>query len=883
MRVEKNEVYTLSNDLHLNEVLEIHGTLRFDPNKSVKLTSTKNIINYGVFEKHPASDKIIHETAWTGIDMQKFVGGGTEPIETDIGLWNMAGGVMKWEGAYKKPFTNSTTTIKAGATSVSVLDVTGWKVGDIITICPTEKPTMGGRKWDDKKKEYVDIYVDKFEDRKITRITGKTVFFSEPLKYDHNIVTVEKNLLAPNGRRYAPFVVNQTRNVKVHGEENGRAHIFSCAHGHGGHHHEMVHSVKNVQHYHLGPRKVGSHRYAIPETILGRYAMHFHHAGDGTTGTIVEGCSFHDIGSRCFVPHLANGITFRNNGAVRVLGELGWCDTYNQTKYAKDKVIDYLIHNTTYDGNIGAGILWDGVQLGGTAFQLGMGDNNRCINNWLVYANQGDEQGSGGYQWTADNESVWEFDNNGAMACNNADWTWQNSGRPHAITRSQTVNCNFGLTHGAYQNAYIYKDCEWYNSLVHIRASQGVYGAGFIHNVFDGMNQLPHTVEVLTSAVGSWANQFKECEFKNAPLAVELDLFKHNDNFAKPRQVELINNKYINVKTKASFKLAKAPVSNCYFRIQDGDKAVRLDPPNKETAIPKFAPNKYGIGEGLKAEYFNGLNFETKVFERVDAFVRHDDWAKEIPLMPTGVHYKIGDKFSVRFTGQIEPYYSENHIFRLNGGSGFRLWIDGQLIIDSPESKHDNAANRLSKQVSLIAGKKYSIKIEVYEHGDKKSGILFYWYSPSMGTYRDVDMSQLYSNKQTNPQEPEPQEPEEPEEPQKPPTMVLSSGEDRVISGSVVVLSGTPGFKKYKWSKVKGGAANIRSSGAVTTEIIGLNEGEYVFRLTADGQSDEVKVSVIKEPDPEPIPDPTPEPEPTPKTITKIVVHYSDNTTQEIQ
>ena len=38
--------------------------------------------------------------------------------------------------------------------------------------------------------------------------------------------------------------------------------------------------------------------------------------------------------------------------------------------------------------------------------------------------------------------------------------------------------------------------------------------------------------------------------------------------------------------------------------------------------------------------------------------------------------------YSVRWTGQIQPTYSENYTFYLNSDDGSRLYINGQLIID---------------------------------------------------------------------------------------------------------------------------------------------------------------------------------------------------------
>lgn len=745
MRVEKGQVLTLENNLNLDEVLEVYGTLRFNPQKSIKLTTRKNIINYGKIEMKPATPSILHEVQFIGVDNTKFVGGGTDPIDSDIGWWNQGAGVMDIEGAFKVPFTTLTGSIKAGVTSITVIDATGWKENDEIVVSPTEIPDANSRSWDTAIKGYKDNFVDKFERRVISKITGNVISFTLPLKYNHDSITTQANFIAPSGRVYHPFVHNNTRNVKIYAEKGKTSHIFSCAHSYNADgsvaHNVMKHAVKNAEVFYMGVRKVQSHRYQIPETILGRYVMHFHHAGDGTNGTVVSGCAFHDNNSRCFVPHHANGITFSNNVVYNNLAEGWWYDFQDMT------------HNNICEKNLFASVLWDGVQLGGTCLLVGIGDHNIFRDNWVVYGNQGDPDGSGAYQWTTDSEGVAEFIRNHAMCCHNPDWTWQNSGRSHTIAESQFVNNIFGLTHGAYGNLYQYILCEWYNSRIKVRAS----GPTFHRCVLDGMNKIPEVAYIQTSAVGG-PNNFHECELKNAPVAFSFDVHPHNGEFATPRTLNLVNNKYVNIGKKYQFvQSAPGIVPNLEIKSQEGNTAKRMTPMANESTIGKFAPDKYGTGDGLRAEFFKGMNFETKVADYVKALVREDDWRIDLPKMPNGAHYKfiLPDKvsqspFSVRFTGQVESYYTGNHRFRLYGGSGFRLWIADRLIIDSPGNKHDNGEFVDSAWIGMTAGNKVNIKIEVYEPGDKNMGIKLMWEGPGFGL-RDVETSQLYSGTSTKP------------------------------------------------------------------------------------------------------------------------------------
>lgn len=916
MKIDIGQTFTLSANLSLpiNEKLEVYGKLIFDPNKSVKL-SVKAIWNFGEIIMMPANKDIDHHIHIYKTDENKFVGGGMDPVDSDPGIWNMGAGVMKLKGYYKKSWTTAKGGIVAGAKSVFLNDVTGWEIGDEIVIDPTEIPLNGtldeeilkkqSVQFDKITKTYSDPYLKNFERRIITGILGTQVSFDKALEFNHHTIVAEPDLLYPQGETAYPFVANNTRNVKISGDPAGRAHIFSCSHsknadGSTAHNHQ-VQQYENVEFFELGPRKYDINlRGGLMGTILGRYVHHFHHGGDGSRGTIIKGCAYHDNYSRCFVPHLSYGIEFSENSVFNNLSEMMWVDFQEQT------------HDLKFHRNLGSAIKWDKIQEGGSGVLIGMGDNNSYIGNRLVYANQGDPKGSGAYQWTADNEGVAiPFFDNIAMCCHCANWTWQNSGNPHAEVQFEAWNCNYGLSHGAYGNLYMYSRCGFYRSYLHLKAS----GATFHHCVFNGLGKLDHPVHVETSAVGG-VNLFAECEFKGyTGVASELDLHPHNDIHAQPRQVELVNGKYTGAKVRLKPPTGgKAPVANSYFKIQDGNTAVRVDQ-NGTSAIGKFAPDKFGKGDGVKGEYYEGINFDKKIFERVDASVNFGGWAVDLPKQ-TGIHHKLNTvPFSVRYTGQIEPYYSGAWGFRLNGASGFRLWIDNKLLIDSPGNKHSNAEFTDSGTINLNALQKYPIKIEVYDPGDKAKGILFYWKHASTGNnFVAVPMSQLYSGvtapvPPVDPIDPIPpvQDPckifvekdylefpqnkdvkdavaigqfssgldhynkygkaegrpinrlcpatpmPQPPIPNTPPT--ASAGIDNEITLPVnsVTLIGTGADKEgsvtFAWSKISGTGGTIVTPTAKDTLVSGLTEGDYVFRLTVTDAgglktTDDVKITV---------------------------------------
>jgi hypothetical protein len=131
----------------------------------------------------------------------------------------------------------------------------------------------------------------------------------------------------------------------------------------------------------------------------------------------------------------------------------------------------------------------------------------------------------------------------------------------------------------------------------------------------------------------------------------------------------------------------------------------------------KVEPGKCGCGvpeetcgqgsAGLKGQYYPSIDFSGSPLERVDSTINFD-WAKGSPdpQLPS-------DRFSVRWTGFIEPKYSETYTFYSVSDDGFRLYVDNKLVIDD-WSNH--APRERSGKIALTAGKSTPIKVEYYEN-----------------------------------------------------------------------------------------------------------------------------------------------------------------------
>lgn len=132
------------------------------------------------------------------------------------------------------------------------------------------------------------------------------------------------------------------------------------------------------------------------------------------------------------------------------------------------------------------------------------------------------------------------------------------------------------------------------------------------------------------------------------------------------------------------------------------------------SAVAQLAWQKLGsmppppgpTGTGLTGAYYNNSNFGAHVVTRTDATVNFN-WGTGTPdsrIAP--------DTFSVRWTGQVQPQYSQTHTFYVTSDDGVRLWVNNQLVINNWT---DHPPTENSGTIPLVGGNKYDIKLEYYE------------------------------------------------------------------------------------------------------------------------------------------------------------------------
>ncbi|MFC4305228.1 fibronectin type III domain-containing protein [Cohnella boryungensis] len=135
---------------------------------------------------------------------------------------------------------------------------------------------------------------------------------------------------------------------------------------------------------------------------------------------------------------------------------------------------------------------------------------------------------------------------------------------------------------------------------------------------------------------------------------------------------------------------------------------------------------------GLLAEYYTEPNLTGDLFIVVDENV---NVSNKLPIAKPGLN---DGNMSVRWTGQITPYFTEMYEFEMDVRGGVKLWVNGVLLIDKWEATGNG---KYSGSLALEAGVDYDLRLEYANRGGQPQAILN-WASES-GTKEVVPQSQL--------------------------------------------------------------------------------------------------------------------------------------------
>jgi len=134
-----------------------------------------------------------------------------------------------------------------------------------------------------------------------------------------------------------------------------------------------------------------------------------------------------------------------------------------------------------------------------------------------------------------------------------------------------------------------------------------------------------------------------------------------------------------------------------------------------------------GSGSGLTGEYYAN-HTSASPFSGLPTLVQTNatinfNWGTSGPAPSVG-----STNFTVRWTGSVQPQFSETYTFYTTADDGVRLYINGQLLIN--DWVNETNATTESNSVTLAAQQLYNIELDYYQYTNNAS-VSLSWSSPS--------------------------------------------------------------------------------------------------------------------------------------------------------
>src|SRR4051812_169102 len=145
-------------------------------------------------------------------------------------------------------------------------------------------------------------------------------------------------------------------------------------------------------------------------------------------------------------------------------------------------------------------------------------------------------------------------------------------------------------------------------------------------------------------------------------------------------------------------------------------------------------PRLYLSGTGLTGQYFFNDNFTGLADTRTEAVAQN--WGAASP--GSGID---ADTFSVRWTGQVQPRFTEHYTFTALSNDAARVWVDGQLIVDDWKS---HTARYSSGSIDLVANQLYDIRVD-YREDTNNARMELNWFSTSQ-PFEIIPVDRLFTS-----------------------------------------------------------------------------------------------------------------------------------------
>jgi hypothetical protein len=161
----------------------------------------------------------------------------------------------------------------------------------------------------------------------------------------------------------------------------------------------------------------------------------------------------------------------------------------------------------------------------------------------------------------------------------------------------------------------------------------------------------------------------------------------------------------------------------------DGDiKLMWSSPSTDKTIISSdylYPVENPEVSSGFTGQYYNKIDLNTSNLglTRTDPVIDFMWFDDDAPATGIDENY-----FSIRWTGEFIASFDGTYTFYVQGADdGVRLWVNNELIIDKWD---DTLPKDYSGTIDLVAGEKYSIKLEYFDYYGWASARLS-WKKPS--------------------------------------------------------------------------------------------------------------------------------------------------------
>lgn len=242
---------------------------------------------------------------------------------------------------------------------------------------------------------------------------------------------------------------------------------------------------------------------------------------------------------------------------------------------------------------------------------------------------------------------------------------------------------------------------------------------GALHNEGIWKNLEPETLGAMyTAALAAWNDYNMRFEPSEFPRSSDRNTYPPSDYQVwegdRVRQYSWVEQIYAGTQKAYRYLGVDREVLQTTY-----DWGGKMWPDNDWSSRMESGHASVGDGNGLKAEIFEGSDLSGQPVEtRVDEHVVHK-W--EDGASPDSVS---GQQFAMRWTGELQPFFTEKLHLYFKTTDGLRVWLDGQKIIDTWGADNYRWAHHVTKK--LTQGKRYPIRIE-FKARSGDSYVQFRW------------------------------------------------------------------------------------------------------------------------------------------------------------